>query len=86
MVMAFIYLYALYFKAEDVAIESHSGFIINTGFLIYFAGSLFTYLLGWYILSRTPSGLFANGWIIQSISNICKNAIITYGITRNPAR
>ncbi len=81
MVLAFLYLYKLYSRIEDIAIESHSGFIINAGFLFYFGGSLFTYLLGWYILSQEPSGLFANGWIIQAVANLCKNGIITYGIT-----
>lgn len=87
MFVAFLYLYKLYASIEDVAIESHSGFIINAGFLIYFAGSLFTYLLGWYILSQKPQGFFANGWIIQSLANIVKNVIVLYGISRNhPAR
>lgn len=86
MVMAFLYLYTLYLRIEDVAIETHSGFIINAGFLVYFGGSLFTYLLGWYILSQEPSGLFANGWIIQAIANICKNCIVTYGITLSYSR
>lgn len=83
MVLAFLYLYTLYSRIEDIAIESHSGFIINAGLLIYFGGSLFTYLLGWDILSQKPAGLFANGWIIQAIANIFKNVIITYGITRS---
>jgi hypothetical protein len=81
LMIAFLYLYNLYKNIEDVAIEKHSGFIINTGFLLYFAGSLFTYLFGWYILSQKPTGFFANGWIIQAFANLCKNCIVAYGIT-----
>lgn len=86
MTLAFLYLYNLYKNIEDVAIEKHSGFIINAGFLLYFAGSLFTYLFGWYILSQKPAGFFANGWIIQAFANICKNCIIAYGITLSNSR
>lgn len=82
MFMSFLYLYRLYANIEDVAIETHTGFIINAGFLLYFAGSLFTYILGWYILSSKPEGFFANGWIIQATSNILKNILIAYGLYR----
>jgi hypothetical protein len=80
MILGFLYLYTLYSNIEDVDIERHSGFVVNTGLLIYFAGSLFTYLLGWYILSKKPHGFFANGWIIQAVASIIKNCIVAYGI------
>lgn len=80
MFVAFVYLYRLYSNTDDVAIEKHPGFICCAGFLIYFAGSLFTYLLGWNILSQYPEGFFANGWMIQSFANVIKNIIIAYGL------
>jgi hypothetical protein len=78
--MGLLYLYKLYSDFEDIAIEKHFGFIVCAAFMIYFGGSLFTYLLGWKILSQVPTGFFANGWIIQSIANVVKNVIIVYGV------
>lgn len=79
-IMGFVYLVHLYSKEDVVNIVSYPHFIINAGLLIYLAGSLFTYMLGWYILSQKPEGFFANGWIIQSISTILKNIIIAFGL------
>jgi magnesium-transporting ATPase (P-type) len=74
------YLYKLYDDLENIHLPSHPLFIINTGFLIYFAGSLFTYILGSKILSEEAKGFFHNGWVIQSFSNIVKNTIVGYGL------
>ena len=80
MFLAFVYLYRLYSAIDDISIEKHPEFICCAAFLIYFAGSLFTYLLGWNILSQYPEGFFANGWIIQSLATFVKNIIVTYGL------
>lgn len=77
------YLYTLYLKADNVSIELHGGFIINAGFLIYFSGSLFIYLLGFSILSQKPESFFANAWIIQAIASLAKNIIVSYGVSRS---
>jgi len=70
--LALRYLYKLYDDLENIQLGSHPLFIINTGFLIYFTGSLFTYIFGWEILSKEARGFFHNAWIIQSLSNIGK--------------
>lgn len=80
LMMSLRYLYNLYSNIENIQIEKHPGFIINAGLLIYFAGSLFTYLLGWYILSETSNDFFANSWMILAPANILKNIIVTFGL------
>lgn len=74
------YLYKLYDDLENIHLPTHPLFVINTGFLIYFAGSLFTYILGSRILSEEAKGFFQNGWVIQSVSTIVKNTIAGYGL------
>lgn len=74
------YLYKLYDDLENIHLPTHPLFVINTGFLIYFAGSLFTYILGSRILSEEAKGFFHNGWVIQSFSTIVKNTIAGYGL------
>ncbi len=78
--LALGYLYKLYDDLENTQLSSHPLFIINTGFMIYFAGSLFTYIFGWEILSKEARGFFHNAWIIQCFSNIGKNIIVSYGL------
>lgn len=82
MIIGLVCLYHLYRHAEDYSTmqPQHSIFIIQCGLLIYFAGSLFTYLLGWYILSQDAIGFFHNGWLIQCVANIIRNLIVSYGI------
>ncbi|PKK37413.1 hypothetical protein BWI96_05965 [Siphonobacter sp. SORGH_AS_0500] len=80
LIVSIRYLYYLYEKVEDVPLEEVEGFIINSGFLIYFAGSLFTYLLGFNILSGQATGWFGNGWLFQSVANLIKNLVISYGL------
>jgi hypothetical protein len=75
-----LYLYNLYQGIENIKLERNPTFAINAGLMIYFSGSLFTYVLGWDILSGDPKGFFHNAWIIQCISNISKNIIVSYGI------
>lgn len=80
-ILGLLYLYRLYKTDEDYApLEKRPDFIITAGFLIYASGSLFTYLMGTSILSGEPEGFFHNAWIIQSVSNISKNVIVSYGL------
>ena len=75
------YLFKVYKTEEDYTpLEKRPDFIITTGFLIYAAGSLFTYLMGTSILSGKAEGFFYNAWIFQSVSNIIKNIIVSYGL------
>lgn len=79
--MGLIFFYKVY-KEEDgerLPLESRPDFIITCGWLMYAAGSLFTYLMGTEILSGNPEGFFKNAWVFQSVSNILKNVIIAYG-------
>lgn len=79
--MGLIFFYKIY-KEEDggkLSLESRPDFIITCGWLMYAAGSLFTYLMGTEILSGNPEGFFKNAWVFQSFSNILKNGIISYG-------
>lgn len=79
-IMGFLYLVHLYDKEDNVSIISQPNFIINAALMIYLAGSLFTYLLGWYILNQKAVGFFANGWIIHALSSIFKNLIICWAV------
>jgi|GEM_PF-2716209 hypothetical protein len=74
------YLYKLYDDLENIQLTSHPLFIINTGLLIYFAGSLFTFIFGWEILSKEAKGFFHNAWVIQGFSGFTKNIIVSYGL------
>ena len=82
MAFGLLYLYQLYRESESSLpiLTRHSLFIINSGFLLYFAGSLFTYLLGANILSKEAIGFFHNGWIIQCFANIIRNTLVGYGL------
>jgi len=74
------YLYKIYQDLESTQLEQSPLFIIDTGLLVYFSGSLFTYILGSEILSRQSAGFFSNAWVIQSFSNISKNVMVSYGL------
>lgn len=82
MVIGLMFLYHLYTRSDNYSqmLTNQSIFVIHSGLMIYFGGSLFTYLLGWYILSHEAVGFFHNGWLIQCIANILKNIIVAYGI------
>ncbi len=76
-----LYLFQLYKQDEDYTpLEKRPDFIITAGWLIYASGSLFTYLMGTSILSGRAEGFFHNAWIFQCVSNLAKNAIISYGL------
>lgn len=80
LVLGLLYYYYLYQRAEEIAIEKYPDFYITAGFLIYAAGSLFTYLLAWKFLSRPVPSFFQIGWIIHSVANIIKNIAVAYGL------
>jgi len=78
-----LYYHKMYKAIDTVSIEINPHFIIVSGFMIYFSGSLFTYVLSWKILSLYPNGFFANAWMIQSCANLSKNFIVSYGLWRS---
>jgi hypothetical protein len=79
-ILGIIYFYQLYTLPVAIPIENSPWFFINAGLLIYASGSFFTYLFGWKILSGQPNNFFHNAWIIQSVSILVKNTVISYGI------
>jgi hypothetical protein len=72
--------YRLYTTKKMTLPEENPLFIVNSGLMIYFSGALFTYILGVKILTSVDSTLFAESWIIVSVSNTIKNLIISYGL------
>lgn len=72
--------YSLYTRSYESWGEVKSRFLIVSGLLIYLSGCLFTYILASQILSKHLQGFFANGWIINSISNLSKDFIITVAL------
>jgi hypothetical protein len=74
------YFYHIYKDENDYApLQERPDFIITVGWLLYAAGSLFTYLMGSEILSGYADGFFKNGWFFQTVANILKDIIISYG-------
>ncbi len=78
--LGLVYLYILYQNIEDIQLEKAPLFVVNFGFMIYFAGSIFTYLLAIDIFSQEAVGFFHNAWIIRSIADIIKSPIICFGL------
>ncbi len=76
----FYSLYGLYTHSYKSWHEVRPQFTVVSGLLIYLTGSLFTYILGWQILSKVLQGFFANGWIINSISNLIKDFTVAAGL------
>jgi hypothetical protein len=75
-----LYFFHIYNDENDYTpLLDRPDFIITVGWLLYAAGSLFTYLMGTAILSGYAEGFFKNGWFFQTISNILKDIIISYG-------
>lgn len=79
-VFGLLYLNELYKNVEEIRLERHATFIINSAILFYLSGSLFTYILGWDILSKYDNGFFHNAWIIKSSSDILKSILLVYGL------
>jgi hypothetical protein len=70
----------LFVSLEVIHLEKDATFVITSGWMIYFAGALFTYIFSSRILSGQTGDFFHNAWIIQSFSNILKNLIVSYGL------
>ncbi len=66
-------------EANYTPLQGRPDFTITAGWLLYASGSLFTYLMGTKILSGYAEGFFKNAWLLQSVSNILKDIIISYG-------
>lgn len=78
LVMIFLSLrvyYKIFKEAADIFIEGSFLFLANTGFFIYYSGSLFTMILGKEIL--TDPGLT---WTLHNIANILKNIFFAIGL------
>ncbi|WP_259067800.1 hypothetical protein HDF24_18935 [Mucilaginibacter sp. X4EP1] len=74
------YFYHIYNDESDyIPLQHRPDFVITIGWLIYAAGSLFTYLMGTTILTGYAEGFLKNGWVFQTVSNISKDIIISYG-------
>jgi hypothetical protein len=74
-------LFYQFYQSAEVILPKNMLFspaiILNFGFIFYFCGSFFVYLMAWYMLSQKAIGFFANGWIFVSLSNIVKIMFIT---------
>lgn len=82
-VLGVVFLFKLYNNDnDDSPLEKRPDFIITVGWLIYAAGSLFTYLLATPILSGKAAGFFHNAWFFQCVFNLIKNVLISYGLWR----
>jgi len=76
----FFYFFKLYQNDIDYRpLKYRADFVITIGWLLYASGSLFTYLMGTEILSGYAEGFFKNGWFFQTVSNILKDIVISYG-------
>jgi hypothetical protein len=74
------YFLKIYNNEDDYSpLQRRPDFIITVGWLLYASGSLFTYLMASDILSGYAAGFFKNGWFFQTVSNIIKDIIISYG-------
>ena len=65
------------------AIHREPMFWISSGFLIYFAGTFFLFITSTYLLEHTE-GILAVAFLINSISNICKNILFTFALWMRP--
>ncbi|WPR73300.1 hypothetical protein [Algoriphagus sp. NG3] len=74
------YLVLLFNDIENIVLEKSPHFIIITGLLLYFSGSLFLYIVSSEVLSKEAKGFFHNAWIIRSMADIIKSIILTYGL------
>lgn len=74
------YFYMLFTRIENLQLEKHPDFLIVSGMLLYFSGSLFLYIVSSEVLSQEARGFFYNGWLIRSVSDILKSTILAYGL------
>jgi hypothetical protein len=79
--MGLMVYYKIFTSSEIIVLESSPIFIIVSGLMIYFAGSLFTYAFAPRIFGQWYSNNFINNaWIVQSLSALIKNLIVAFGL------
>jgi hypothetical protein len=79
--MGLMIYYKIFMSSEIIVLESSPIFIIVSGLMIYFAGSLFTYALApRMFLQKYSQDFFNNAWMVQSISALIKNLIVAFGL------
>jgi len=79
--MGLVVYYKIFISSEVIVLESSPIFIIVSGLMIYFGGSLFTYALAAHIFFEKDSlDFFHNAWMVQSISAFIKNLIVAFGL------
>ncbi|UXX77774.1 hypothetical protein N7E81_10370 [Reichenbachiella carrageenanivorans] len=67
--------YRIFIEESVLSLESYYFFWINTGFLIYASGSLFSFLLSHHILMENESS-----WMLHNAANILKNLLFAIGL------
>lgn len=80
LVLGFRFLMGIYQKNEVTDIGRYAFFYINAGFMMYAAGAFFVYLLSSRIFEEDPSDFFHSAWILESIFNLFRLALICIGI------
>jgi hypothetical protein len=78
--VALYYLFNFFSKLDLLEFEKSPTFMITTGLLIYFSGSLFLYIVSSKVLSQQAQGFFYNAWLIHSCSDIIKSILLTFGL------
>ncbi len=74
--LAFSFFYDLFKNQNQIFFEKLPEFWFNIGFLFYFSGSLFSWILFQYINSSD----LALTWSFHNIANILKNILFTIGL------
>lgn len=74
------YLKELYQKAEITHLKKSSFFFINSGFIIYAAGSFFVNLMSSKIVNASTNDFFNNAWIMEAGFRIIELILIIYGL------
>lgn len=80
--LGFYYLYNLYKFEQIINLYKNPDFLINTGLMIYFATSFFTFLFSKKILSLELSSFFSAAWVLHSSADIIRAVIISIGLQR----
>jgi len=71
--------YEFYKNEQEIFIDKTPLFWLNIGFLAYFAGALFSFLLSNYLLTRYPE-FSKEAWKFHNIANILKNILFAIGL------
>ncbi|MGK7389424.1 MAG: hypothetical protein ACNS60_03710 [Candidatus Cyclobacteriaceae bacterium M2_1C_046] len=80
--LGFIYLYNLYKKDKIINFYQNPDFLINSGLMIYFATSFFTFLFSKKILSLELSSFFSAAWVLHSSVDIIRAVMISIGLQK----